>query len=112
VALYTTEWDACAVGCGEPYIFLKWIPGQSVFFWCPSCQAIWDEEILDDENLKPRLYSPDEFESHSLTFPSLDEIAAVWKHEVVTRNGSDEERLREYMEAYLGDLLCLPGEEP
>jgi hypothetical protein len=108
MALYTTEMDACAIGCGEPYIFLKWIPGQSVFFWCPSCEAIWDEEILDEENLKPRLYSRDEFERHCLTFPSLSEIAAVWKHEVVTRTGTDEERFRECMRGFLGDRIRSP----
>ena len=111
MALYTTEMGACAIGCGEPYVFLKWIPGELVFFWCPSCEGIWDEEILDDKNLKPRLYSPDEFEPHSLTFPSLPEIAAVWKREVVTRTGSDEERLRECMDAYLGDSLRSPDDE-
>jgi hypothetical protein len=105
MALYTTDWDACAIGCGEPYIFLKWIPGQSVFFWCPSREGTWDEEILDPGNLDPRLYSPDEFEIHSLTLPSLPEIAAIWKSEVVTRTGSDEERFREYMRKYLGNRI-------
>jgi hypothetical protein len=111
MSLYTTEWDRCAIGCGEPYVFLNCIAEQTVLFWCPSCKGIWDSEILDDQNLSPMLYGVDEFAPGTLLLPSLGQIQSVWKHEIIERDGSEEQRFREDLRSFFGDRIRFGAEK-
>jgi hypothetical protein len=110
MALYTTEMDACYIGCGEPLIFLKWSPGDLLLFWCPACRGIWDQELLDLHNKNPRLYGVEEFQAQSLTLPSLAAIGVIWKDAIVTRTGYEDDQFRDRMRTFFGDRICFPDE--
>ena len=110
MGLFTTEMDRCFIGCGEPLIFLRWNPHNLLLFWCPSCRGIWDKDLLDLQNATPTLYGVEEFGVHSITLPSLPEISAVWKNEVVRRSGQENQQYRNRMRAFFANKLWFQDE--
>lgn len=103
VNLFTTESDACVIGCGTPLIFLTWLPRLTILYCCPSCEGIWSEELFQSDN--PRLYVAKEFGAQSVS-PSLEsEIHKAWHNIIICRESNEKYYFLELLEKLFGDKL-------
>lgn len=101
--LYTTEMDACPVGCGHALVFLLSTKRDSLFLSCGSCGAVFDKDrFLTDE---PAIYYSKHFSKGELTIPPLETIRAKWLQAVLEQDEEHSEYELKCLRWHLGNRV-------